>query len=69
MNFGLSINRISHDIIYFNDILIKLCSAINAHGFHVYKHMIMVPNQSTNDDGVAWKKVPVWLAHIFHVAG
>ena len=64
MNFGLSINRISGDIIYFNNILIKLCSTINAHGFHVCRHMIMVPNRSTKDDGVVRKKVPVWLAHI-----
>ena len=69
MNFSLSINIISGDIIYFNDILIKLGSAINAHGFHVCRHMILVPNRSTKDDGVVRKNVPVWLAHIFHVAG
>ena len=69
MNFSLSMNRISGDTIYFNNILIKLCSTINAHDFHECRHMIMVPNQSTKDDGVVRKKVPVWLAHIFHVAG
>ena len=69
MKFSLSMNRISGDTIYFNNILIKLCSAINAHGFHVCRHMILVPNRSTKDDGVARKKVPVWLAHNFHVAG
>ena len=69
MNLGLSINRISGDIIYFNNILIKLCSTINAHGFHVCRNMIMVPNRFTKDDGVVRKKIPVWLAHIFHVVG
>ena len=69
MNLGLSINRISGHIIYFNNILIKLCSTINAPGFHVCRHMIMVSNRSTKDDGVVRKKVPVWLAHIFHMAG
>ena len=64
-----STNKISGDTIYFNNILIKWCSTINAHGFHVCKHMIMVPNRSTKDDGVVRKKVPIWLAHIFHVAG
>ena len=59
MNFSLSINKISGDTIYFNNILIKLCSTINAHGFHVCRHMIMVPNRSTKDDGVSQKKVPV----------
>ena len=47
MNFSLSINRISGDIIYFNNILIKLCSMINAHGFHVCRNMIIVSNRST----------------------
>ena len=61
MNFSLSMNRISSDTIYFNNILIKLCSTINAHGFHVCRHMIMVPNRSTKDDGFVQKKVPVWL--------
>ena len=46
MNFGLSINRISGDIIYFNNILIKLCSMINAHGFRVCRSMIIVSNRS-----------------------
>ena len=44
-------------------------SVINAHGFHVCRHMILVPNRSTKDNGVARKKVSIWLAHIFHVAG
>ena len=47
MNFSLSMNRISSDTIYFNNILIKLCSTINAHGFHVCRHMILVSNRST----------------------
>ena len=47
MNFSLSINRISGDIIYFIDILIKLYSTINAHVFHVFRNMIMVSNRST----------------------
>ena len=69
MNFSLSMNKISGDAIYLNNILIKLCSVINAHGFHVCRHMILVPNRSTKDNGVARKKVPILLAHIFHVAG
>ena len=69
MNFSLSINRISGDIIYFNNILIKLCSTVNAHDFYVCRHMIIVSNRSTNGWWGCTEESTTMVSTYFHVAG